>query len=215
MRKLLLVIFLLSLHILSYAPNISSEEKKQHVLRCNLFTDISYVLSKNSNRGTINSLPILSPIDTTIFNKINSQYGIRKHPFLGIKRHHCGLDINVNTNNAVYATASGYIEEVKHKKNGYGNYIIINHGNGYKTRYAHLSKITVQKNDIIEQGVIIGYTGKSGMATGPHLHYEVIYDDNPINPISIITDNKDEYIPKIKNIQKYIDLYKAIVLTEI
>jgi len=212
MKKLLLVFFLLSFHFLSYAPNISIEERKQNILRCNLFKDISYIVSKDFNRTKdIKRIPILSPIDTTNLQKINSYYGNRKHPFLGIKKYHHGIDIDSKINNPVMATATGYIEEVQYKKHGYGNYIIINHGNGYKTRYAHLNKIIVQKNDIVNQGSIIGYSGKSGMATGPHLHYEIIDGDNTIDPISIITSNKSEYIPKLKNIQKYIDLYNAIV----
>lgn len=216
MKKLLLVIFLLSFHILSFAPNISQKERIQHLLNCNLFSEISYVVSKDVSRNkNINFLPIISPIDTNKLHQINSHYGDRKHPILRLRKHHEGIDIHSSMNTSILATASGYIEKVDHKKGGYGNYIIINHGNGYKTRYAHLNNIIVKENDFIKQGNLIGYSGKSGMAAGPHLHYEIIDDNETIDPTSIISDNKSEYISKIKRIQKYLPLYNAVVQTEI
>ncbi len=216
MKKLLLVIFLLSFHILSFAPNISQKERIQHLLNCNLFSEISYVVSKDVSRNkNINFLPIISPIDTNKLHQINSHYGDRKHPILRLRKQHQGIDISSSMNTPILATASGYVEKVNHKKGGYGNYVIINHGNGYKTRYAHLNTILVSENNFINQNDLIGYSGKSGMAIGPHLHYEIIDDNKTIDPISIITGNKDEYISKIKRIQKYLPLYNAIVQTEI
>jgi murein DD-endopeptidase MepM/ murein hydrolase activator NlpD len=212
MKKLLLVIFLLSFHILSFAPNISNEEKKQNLTKSNLFNHVSYAISKMPiGNININAIPIVSPIDTSSLVKVNSYYGKRKHPTLFISKNHKGIDIDVKVNTLVHSTASGYVEKVEYKKHGYGNYIIINHQNGYKTRYAHLSSICVKEGDIIIQNMPIGRSGCSGLATGPHLHYEIIHNNNTIDPIFSICENKNEYVNSLKKIQHEIELYKAII----
>jgi murein DD-endopeptidase MepM/ murein hydrolase activator NlpD len=212
MKKLLLVIFLLSFHILSFAPNISNEEKKQNLTKSNLFNHVSYAISKMP-MGNINlsAIPIVSPIDTTTLAKVNSYYGKRNHPILFMSKTHKGIDIDAKINTLVRSTANGYVEKVEYKKHGYGNYIIINHQNGYKTRYAHLSSVCVKEGDIVIQNMPIGRSGRSGLTTGPHLHYEIIHNDNTIDPVLSVCENKDEYIDSLKKIQFELELYKAII----
>ena len=97
--------------------------------------------------------------------------------------------------NPVYATGDGVVEKVDFKFSGYGNEVVVNHGFGYATRYAHLSTVDVGVGQPLKRGDKIGEVGKSGKATGPHLHYEVLYRDTPLNPMSFMDMNMpvDEY----------------------
>ncbi|QOR34268.1 peptidoglycan DD-metalloendopeptidase family protein [Clostridium sp. 'deep sea'] len=118
---------------------------------------------------------------------ITSPFGYRRSPF-GIGRdYHYGIDIGVGYNTAIKSTAPGTIITAKYSY-GYGYHIIVNHGMGFKTLYAHLSKFKVQVGDKVEKGDIIAYSGNSGRSTGAHLHYEVRYNNQRKNPIN--------YLPK-------------------
>ena len=106
---------------------------------------------------------------------VSSPFGPRKRDF------HKGIDIANNTGTNVWATSGGYVD-YEGTMRGYGNIVIINHGNGYKTWYAHLSAIYVRAGQRVEEGQTIARMGSSGEATGPHLHYEVRYLGHPLNP---------------------------------
>ncbi|PQL90928.1 M23 family metallopeptidase [Apibacter sp. wkB309] len=123
----------------------------------------------------------LNPIRPQDWSKISSKYGSRKHPILHTIKHHTGIDIPAPIGTPVYAVLSGFIE-VKTYDNINGNYIKINHQNGYITAYCHLSKFNVNKGQFVERGQIIGYVGNTGRATGPHLHYEVRFKGERKNP---------------------------------
>lgn len=212
MRKLLLVIFLLSLHTLSFSPNLSKEELKQNITQCSFFKDISHIVSKVPTAHlNLRAIPLVSPIDTSSLIKINSKFGNRIHPVLKMKKYHDGIDIDAPINTNVLSTGDGYVEKIEYNKYGYGNCIIINHVNGYKTRYAHLHKINVKRRQRVAQNMIIGTTGNTGMTTGPHLHYEILKDDKPIDPIKFVCNNPSEYINTLKNIHGTLPLYGAIV----
>jgi murein DD-endopeptidase MepM/ murein hydrolase activator NlpD len=190
MRKLLLVIFLLSFHTLSFSPNLNKEELKQNITQCNLFKDISYVISKAPTAHlNLKAIPLISPIDITALIKINSEFGNRIHPVLKVKKHHDGIDIDAPINTNIVSTGDGYIEKVERNKYGYGNCIIINHVNGYKTRYAHLHKIYVKERQRVTRNTIIGTTGNTGLTTGPHLHYEVHHNGVKQNPVDYFFDD--------------------------
>jgi murein DD-endopeptidase MepM/ murein hydrolase activator NlpD len=88
--------------------------------------------------------------------------------------------------NPVYATGDGVVEKVDFKYTGYGNEVVIDHGFGYKTRYAHLNTIDVGVGQVLKRGDRIGEIGKSGKVTGPHLHYEVVFKGSQINPMSFM-----------------------------
>lgn len=117
--------------------------------------------------------------------RISSLYGYRIHPITGRRRFHEGLDIAAAYGNAVYAYTDGRIEEAGWN-GGYGNSILVNHGNGLKTRYAHLSKVYVRVGQKVQTGDKIGAVGSSGNSTGPHLHFEVIQHGRTKNPLNYI-----------------------------
>jgi murein DD-endopeptidase MepM/ murein hydrolase activator NlpD len=114
---------------------------------------------------------------------------MRRHPILKIKRMHNGTDFLSYYNTPVYAPGGGVVEFVG-RKGGFGRTIIINHGFGYKTTYAHLNKYKVKKNQKVKRGDLIGLTGSSGsLSTGPHLHYEVRHNGIALNPRNFIFDD--------------------------
>jgi murein DD-endopeptidase MepM/ murein hydrolase activator NlpD len=114
--------------------------------------------------------------------KINNEFGFRRNPFGGrAYEFHAGMDIDGERGDAVIAPAGGTVTEAGWK-GGYGQFIEIDHGNGLKTRYGHLSRIGVNAGDTLARGQIIGQVGSTGRSTGPHLHYELRLNDRPINP---------------------------------
>jgi len=206
MKKLLLAILLSMLSYISYAPILSTElkEEKQKIINRSLLVQAFPSLTNIVGVYTdIRDLPLISPIDTVSLKRVNSKFGLRIHPVLDTIKFHKGIDLDCPIGTKVFSTADGYVEEIKISKFGYGNYILINHANGYKTRYAHLRNIIVKVGQFISANEMIGITGRSGLVTGPHLHYEIIKDDKPIDPILLVTNNRKEYINVLKRIQDY------------
>lgn len=117
---------------------------------------------------------------------LSSPFGTRVDPVYGVAAHHLGQDIASKVGNPVYATGDGVVEKVDFKYTGYGNEVVIDHGFGYKTRYAHLNTIDVGVGQVLKRGDRIGEIGKSGKVTGPHLHYEVVFKGSQINPMSFM-----------------------------
>lgn len=114
--------------------------------------------------------------------KINNEFGFRRNPFGGrTYEFHAGMDIDGERGDQVVAPAAGTVTKAGWQ-GGYGNMIEIDHGNGLKTRYGHLSKIEVAVGDEVTRDQLIGFIGSTGRSTGPHLHYELRLDDRPINP---------------------------------
>jgi murein DD-endopeptidase MepM/ murein hydrolase activator NlpD len=101
-----------------------------------------------------------------------------------VRHFHTGIDFTAPRGTEIYATGDGKVHEVIMKKRGYGYHVIINHGYGYKTLYAHMSKFKVRKGEKIKRGDVIGYVGSTGTSTAPHLHYEVIKNGEKINPMN-------------------------------
>ena len=118
--------------------------------------------------------------------RLSSGYGMRKHPILGYNKKHQGVDFAAPTGTPIMAAGTGHIEFVGNN-GGAGKYIRIKHLNGYKTAYAHLSKYAsgISKNVKVNQGQTIGYVGSTGLSTGPHLHYEVWFNGERINPMTM------------------------------
>src|SRR5690606_17261973 len=108
-------------------------------------------------------------------------YGWRIDPVYKTRRMHWGMDFTAPVGTEVYSTGDGVVEELEIKSWGYGKSIVIDHGYGYKTRYAHLSAFKVKKGDKVKRGDLIGLIGNSGKSTGPHLHYEVEHNGQKIN----------------------------------
>ena len=126
---------------------------------------------------------------------LSSPFGTRTDPVYGGLARHAGQDFASNVGNPVYVTGDGVVEKVDFKYNGYGNEVVVNHGFGYKTRYAHLNTVDVGVGQSLRRGDKIGEVGKSGKATGPHLHYEVVFKGTQINPMSFMDMDMpvDEY----------------------
>lgn len=113
----------------------------------------------------------------------------RLHPLLGYRRPHPGIDISAPLGSPVVTTAAGRIVSAK-RTSGYGRVVEVDHGNGYRTRYAHLAGIRVRPGQRVDRGETLGEVGRSGLATGPNLHYEVLVDDRHVNPWSYLLDRR-------------------------
>jgi len=138
------------------------------------------------NNQIMKHTPSIRPL---LGGRINDKFGYRHHPLKDRIIHHKGIDIAAERGTEVFATAAGYVEKVvtRYQVNrGYGKYVVINHGHGLKTLYGHMSKILVKQGQKIGRWDPIGLVGSTGLATGPHLHYEVRKSDKPIDPLAYI-----------------------------
>lgn len=130
---------------------------------------------------TISLLPFGQPIK----GKITSRYGKRRDPLNHKSAFHPGVDIRGKRGEEIKATADGVVKKA-FKNGGYGNYVMIDHGNGYTTAFAHMQKYLVRRGDRVKRGQVIGLVGNTGRSTGPHLHYEVALNGKTINPYNFI-----------------------------
>lgn len=117
---------------------------------------------------------------------ITSVFGARHHPILGVARHHDGIDIANARSTTIHATAAGRVKRIG-QEGGYGLMVEIDHGGGWCSRYAHLGQIVVKTGDFVFSGAILGRMGDSGLATAPHLHYELQRQGAPVDPIPYIS----------------------------
>jgi len=141
---------------------------------------------------SIYHLPTLTPISSSDLIRITSGFGYRRHPITKKWSFHEGIDISATKRTEVYSTSDGVVENIYKDKTGYGNRIVIQHKYGYKTVYAHLSSISVKKGQHVKLNEKIGYVGSTGMSTNNHLHYEILLNNRPVNPVDYIyTYNKN------------------------
>jgi murein DD-endopeptidase MepM/ murein hydrolase activator NlpD len=141
-------------------------------------------VQKNIQR--ISKIPSIRPVDG---GYLNSTFGYRIDPIDNVKRFHHGQDITVKSGSPVYAPADGEIKRAYYV-GGFGNHIKIDHGLGYTTLFAHLSKLNVKHGQKVKRGEVIGYSGNTGRSTAPHLHYEIHYNGEPQNPLDFFfSDN--------------------------
>ena len=129
------------------------------------------------------SIPVLTPIKIRNIKYISSDYGWRRHPILHKWGMHKGIAFAAKKGTTVYSTANGTITKVKYSKRGYGNEVIITHSNGYSTRYAHLDDIFVKEGQRVSTQSYIATVGTTGLSTGDHLHYEILYNKRSIDPM--------------------------------
>lgn len=129
------------------------------------------------NQELFARLPAIKPVNAPR----TSGFGMRLHPIYQIMKFHSGQDFTAPTGTPIYATGNGVVETASFV-DGYGNCVIIDHGFGYKTVYAHQSKIAVKAGQAVKRGELIGYVGNTGVSEAPHLHYEVIKDGVKVNP---------------------------------
>jgi murein DD-endopeptidase MepM/ murein hydrolase activator NlpD len=132
----------------------------------------------------LSSVPAILPIYNKDLTRTASGYGLRVHPIYKIIRFHYGMDFTAPTGTEVYATGNGTVSDVNRSKRGYGNHIIIDHGFGYSTLYAHLDGFNVRRGQKVRRGDVIGYVGSTGMSLAPHLHYEVKLNGTNVDPVN-------------------------------
>lgn len=140
-------------------------------------------------------IPAIQPIHNHNLIRTASGFGMRMHPVYGVPKLHSGIDFTAKVGTDIFATGDGVVEEVSNSFTGYGKHVVINHGFGYKTLYAHMSAFKVRKGQKVKRGDIIGAVGNTGTSTGAHLHYEVIRNNKKIDPANFFFNdlNYDQY----------------------
>ena len=158
--------------------------KKQLFIQSKSFDEIVELAINKADM--LASIPAIQPISNENLKRMASGFGRRIDPIYKTKKFHYGMDFAAPIGTPVYATGNGIIEKIKHSrsKKDYGNYILINHGYDYQSFYAHLDKVLVGKGKKVKRGDLIGYVGNTGKSTAPHLHYEVRYKKQKINPVN-------------------------------
>lgn len=186
---------------------------RKTVLRLDVLTKKSYVQSRSYDEVGVfakragdmaSCIPKISPIvpDPSKY-RLSSGFGVRTDPVYGGYARHMGLDFAMPVGNPVYSTGDGTVVSVEMSRTGYGNNIIIDHGFGYSTRYAHLSSVFVDEGMKVKRGDFIGKSGNSGKSSGPHLHYEVIYMGRPVNPVNYLDldISPEEYSSMLRHVE--------------
>lgn len=129
------------------------------------------------------AIPSLQPISNRQLNRVSSGFGYRIDPVYKDRRLHPGLDFTAPIGTPIYAAADGVVKDAGFNTGGYGNRVLINHGFGYETLYAHMVRIKARVGTKVKRGEVIGYVGSTGKSTGPHLHYEVHKNGVQLDPI--------------------------------
>jgi len=129
------------------------------------------------------AIPAIQPISNKQLIALASGYGMRIHPVYKVKKLHAGIDFAATIGTPIYATADGKVAVVNVKFSGYGKVVEIDHGFGYRTRYAHMHDFAVRVGQQVKRGDLIGYVGNTGLSTAPHLHYEVMINGNHVDPV--------------------------------
>ena len=155
--------------------------EKKLVAQSKSFDEV-FKLTK-AKQEMLKAIPSVQPVSNKDLTRIASGFGYRMHPIYKIVKKHPGIDFAAPRGTDIYATGDGIVERVAWT-GGYGKTIMIDHGYGYKTRYAHCSGYNCKVDQKVKRGDLIGFIGNTGQSTGPHLHYEVIKDKKPINPIN-------------------------------
>ncbi len=137
-----------------------------------------------TNQDYFASLPALKPVNSPV----SSRFGHRFHPIYKRRLHHDGVDFSTPLGSKIHAPGNGVVRYTGYH-GGYGKKVVIDHGYGYKTVYAHLSKIMVRKGQRVVRGEVIALSGNTGISTGPHLHYEVHRNNRKVNPSSYFFDD--------------------------
>lgn len=138
------------------------------------------------------SIPAIQPVTNKNLRSMASGFGYRMHPIYKTYKMHTGIDFTAPTGTPIYATGNGRVVPAPDGSSGYGTHVVIDHGFGYKTLYAHMYKAKVKIGEKVKRGQLIGYIGNTGLSSGPHLHYEVIRNGTKINPINYFFNDLTE-----------------------
>lgn len=173
---------------------------KRAYLQTSSFNDLT-LLANDVDKMTF-CVPAIPPVNIGSKKiRYSSSFGYRHDPFKKDFRLHSGIDLAGPMGEPIYATGNGKVIQVGYDYFGYGQFVIIDHGFGYKTRYAHLKSSAVAIGDSVERGDIIAQMGSSGKSTGVHLHYEVIYRNSVVNPLNYfnLNVNEEQFFSLIKH----------------
>ncbi len=197
-----------SLEVIATAGNKLSRIEMQLEFNNYKFQNIIKELT-NSN-AKLQHTPAIIPIKNSNLEFISSGFGFRVHPIYKVKKFHQGMDFVAKVGTPIYATADGVISVVEYGNTGYGNHVVISHDYGYQTIYGHMNDIAVKKNQKIRRGELIGTVGNTGLSTGPHLHYEVVNNGKPVNPINyyfndITPEQYDQMLKVANSVEKSMD----------
>jgi murein DD-endopeptidase MepM/ murein hydrolase activator NlpD len=167
--------------------------RKKIVVQSKSFDEL-YELARRKEEMLV-SIPAIMPISNRDLTRTASGFGPRVHPIYKIIKFHAGMDFTAPTGSEIYVTGNGTVESVISAARGYGKHIIINHGFGYKSLYAHLNDFNVRKGQKVERGDVIGYVGDTGTSLAPHLHYEITLNEKNIDPVNYYVNdlNAAEY----------------------
>lgn len=161
-----------------------------------------------ANADQMKGRPSIQPVENADLSRTAAGFGWRMHPIYRTKRFHEGIDFTAPTGTPVWTTGDGVVYQIE-KEGPQGSKVVIDHGNGYKSVYAHLDEIKVKTKKEVKRGEIIGTVGNTGISTAPHLHYEVHKNGKPVNPInyfySELTPAQYTRIGELANLGKSFD----------
>lgn len=144
--------------------------------------DEVYEMAKNKTE-MLACIPAIQPVNNKDLKRLSSYYGFRTDPIYKVRKFHPGIDFSAPTGTDIYATGDGIVKDIIHSRRGYGNRVIIDHGYGYETMYAHIHSFIARKGQHVKRGQAIATVGNTGKSTAPHLHYEIRKDGKRVNPI--------------------------------
>ena len=171
----------------------NSEMIKDVTINLDILTKQLYVQSKSldeiiemasDKEELLAAIPAIQPVSKEDLTRMASGYGWRLDPFTKARKMHSGMDFTSPQGTPIYATGNGKVIRADNRSTGYGKHVRIDHGFGYVTLYAHLSKYNVKRGKKVKRGDVVGYVGSTGRSQAPHLHYEVRYNKRKINPIN-------------------------------
>jgi murein DD-endopeptidase MepM/ murein hydrolase activator NlpD len=165
--------------VIETARRLDRIRKKIYVQSRSFDELIAYAKEKEE---MLSSIPAIQPVSNDDLKRTASGFGYRIHPIYKISKFHAGMDFTAPTGTDVYSTGNGVVREVKSARRELGNHIIIDHGFGYQTVYAHLDRFNVRAGQKVKRGDVIGFVGSTGLSTAPHLHYEVHVNGKPVDP---------------------------------
>jgi murein DD-endopeptidase MepM/ murein hydrolase activator NlpD len=165
--------------VIETAKRLDKIRKKIYVQSESFDELIAYASEKAE---MLSSIPAIQPLSNKDLKRTASGFGYRIHPIYKISKFHSGMDFTAPTGTEVYATGNGVIGTVKSARRELGNHIIVDHGFGYQTVYAHLDGFNVRVGQKVKRGDVIGYVGSTGLSTAPHLHYEVLVNGGHVDP---------------------------------
>lgn len=154
--------------------------KKSMYVQTKSYDDIAKLIKNKSEM--MSCMPAIQPVANKGLTRLTSGFGMRVHPIYKVGQFHPGIDFAAPQGTPIYATADGTVEKSEFE-GGYGNHITINHGYGYKTLYGHMYEMRVRKGQKVKRGELIGSVGSTGFSTAPHVHYEVLYNGEHVNPV--------------------------------